>query len=240
MYICIYIYRGREGASEWVSEWVRESVSQSASQRVSIYIYNINDTCLTYDVISCKLSPFQVKKNPLVTSPSTFDSPGPWVISLLVDFYVRFGGWTINITYTVFISCVYIYIYCMIYLSICILIYFNHWMIDPIYIYIYIYTYMYPMGTSMMNHYSIYIYTIYIYCIKILPMITPSYPVLATFCPPKKKVLPLTQGRGQRRHGFQPAGAAWVPDKAFDAFDPRKKPSPKKFGTILFGIFRYL
>ena len=174
MYICIYIYiyRGREGgrerASEWASERVSQSVSQPVSELVYIYIYNINDTCLTYDVISCKLSPFQVKKNPLVTSPSTFDSPGPWVISLLVDFYVRFGGWTINITYTVFISCIYIYILYDIFIHMYPKIFqsLNDWSN------IYIYTYMYPMGTSMMNHYSMYIYIPYIY----IYIVSRSYP----------------------------------------------------------------
>lgn len=67
-------------------------------------------------------------------------------------------------------------------------------------------------------------------------MITPSYPVLATFCPQKKGVAIDAGTRSAAFHGFQPAGAAWVPDKAFDKKKANPK-IPKKSGTTLFGIF---
>ena len=165
------------------------------------------------------------EKNPLVTSPSTFDSPGPWVISLLVDFYVRFGGWTINITYTVFISC--IYIYCMIYLSICILRYFNHWMIDPIYIYIY--TYMYPMGTSMMNHYSMYIYIPYIYILY--QDLTHDNPIISSvghFLSPKKKGVAIDAGTRSAATRLSASWCCMGARQSFRCFRPEKKTKPKE------------
>ena len=219
MYIYIQREGGRERASEWASEWESQSVSQPVSELV--YIYNINDTCLTYDVISCKLSPFQVKKNPLVTSPSTLDSPGPWVISLLVDFYVRFGGWTINITYTVFISCIYIlydifiHMYPKIFQSL------NDWSN----IYIYIHVSHGDINDEPLFH--IYIYHIYI----LYQDLTHDNPIISSvghFLSPKKKGVAIDAGTRSAATRLSASWCCMGARQSFRCFRPEKKTKPKE------------
>ena len=134
--------------------------------------------------------------------------------------------WWMNHKYYIYrIYILYIYIYCMIYLSICILRYFNHWMIDPIYIY----TYMYPMGTSMMNHYSIYIYIPYIYILY--QDLTHDNPIISSvghFLSPQKKGVAIDAGTRSAATRLSASWCCMGARQSFRCFRPEKKTKPKE------------